>query len=46
MDLKNQLEKLDSLYAEGNLQEAEKMLNNWIEDAKLEADDGAPDSPE
>ena len=41
MELKDQLEKLDSLYADGNLPEAEKMLNNWLEDARLMADDAS-----
>lgn len=41
MNLKENLEKLDNLYAEGNLQQAERMLNNWIHDAEMEQDDGS-----
>ena len=41
MTVQEKLQKLDEMYAEGNLNQAEKQLKNWIGDADLEFEKGA-----
>ena len=41
MTVQEKLQKLDEMYAEGNLAQAEKQLKNWIGDADLEFEKGA-----
>lgn len=41
MTVQEKLQKLDEMYAEGNLAQAEKQLKNWIGDADIEFEKGA-----
>ena len=41
MTVQEKLQKLDEMYAEGNLNQAEKQLKNWIGDDDLELETGA-----